>query len=327
MFAGLIVLIGATRAEAQAVPGEPLDTPFNVSIGVNNTFGAATLVSDSEFTQTDYFLTSTSASITYMATDELSFSLGGGLSKYLSRAGGINSQYEMRRQDTSLSASIFPLVVEPNTGIITTAGVSLLLPTSDLSQAEGLYPAASLGLTLLKPVGGMILVYSFDFTKNFHAYTSQVFETTELDIIVREGGTERLGANRVAVDGVLSSFAVTNAFALIYNFHPAFQFRTSLTWSDSWTYDNGTITREDAFTSPNAVVGRGHRQTVVGSFGLRYLLVGQSFFGRGLTARFGVNTGGAPLTEDNKGVRFPFWDFENGQSSRTSISFGLGGTY
>ena len=317
----------AGTANGQAVPGEPLDTPFFFSASVGNTFGVATLLADSEYTQTDYFLTNTSVSATYMLDDAISFSASGGVSKYLTSTGGINSQYEARFQDTSLSASIFPLFVERNTGIITTAGINLDLPTSDLSQAEGLYAAGSASFTALKPIGGMILVWSLGFAKNFHEYTSQTFDPTELDIIAREGGTEQLDARRVAVDGVLTSFSVSNTFLIIYNFLPKAQFRTSLTYSDGWTYDNGTITQEDEFTNPNAVTGRGHRQTTVGSFGLRYLILGQSFFGRSLTVSTSVNTVGAPLTSDNSGLRFPFWDFENGQASRTTFNFGLSGTY
>lgn len=317
----------SASVSAQAVPGQPIPTPLNVSASVTGTFGAASVLSESEYTQTDYFLISSGLSATYLINDEHTLSLSGGFSQYATRTGGINDVYEFRWQDTYLSWSMFPLYVEENTGIIFIAGAGVTLPTSDLSLAEGLYFSPDVSITALKPFGGMILVYAFGLSKNFHEYTSQVFDANELDVIARDGGAEQVTADRIAEPGVLTSFGMTNSFVLIYNAKPWFQFRTGLTYSDSWSYDNGTISEEDALTSPNAVVGRGHRQNVSGNFGVRFLVAGDSFFGRGLQVRLGANTSGPPLTSDNNGVRFPFWDFENGQSTRTTLSLGLSGTY
>lgn len=325
------VLLGLTLmasvASAQAVPGAPLSSPITTNVGVSSTFGAASLISNSEFTQTDYFLTSFSLGLNYQYNDQLSFSAGTGYSQYLTRGGGSNSQYEGRLQDTSLSVSLFPVFVEENTGIIASGGLGLTLPTSDLSLAQGLYTTVSPNLALIRPFGGMILVYSLGFNKNFHEATSQVLDSNELDVIARDGGAETLGAGRVAIDGVLPSFSVSNSFIFIYNFLEKFQFRTGITYIDSWTYDNGTITKDDEYVNENAVVGRGHSQTVAANFGFRWLVWGDSFFGRSVAARLQFNTAGAPKTSDNKSYRFPFWDFENGISNRTSINLGLSSTF
>ena len=325
--ASLGCLFGASEASAQAVPGEPIDAPINVSAVVQGTFGAASVLSENEYTQTDFFQLSNSLSVNWLVNPKWTVSLSGGYSKFLTRTGGINEQYEGRFQDTSLSASIFPLYVEEYTGIIFTSGASLSFPTSDLSQQQNLYTSASGSITAIKPVGGMILVYSFGATKNFHKYTSATVDADEVDAIARNGGAEDLEANEVAIDGVLPSFGINNTFLIIYNVFPKFQLRASLSYSDSWTYDNGTITEEDEFTNENAVAGRGHSQFVSGGFGARYLLLGDSFFGRSLSARLQFTTNGQPLTDDGSGVRFPFWDFENGQANRTNVTLGFAGTF
>jgi hypothetical protein len=314
-------------ASAQAVPGAPLDSPITVSAGVSGTFGAATLISDSEFTQTDLFLLNTSLGLNYQYNDSLSFSAGTGFSQFLTRAGGQNSQFEGRLQDVSLSASLFPVFVEENTGIIVSGGLDLTLPTSDLSLAEGLYTQAGASLTFIRPFGGLILVWGLGYSKNFHEATSVVLDANELDVLARDGGAETLGAGRVAIDGVLPSFSVSNSFIFIYNFAGRYQLRASLAYIDAWTYDNGTITQDDEFVNENAVVGRGHSQTVSGGFGFRALLWGDSFFGRSLAASIGATTGGAPKTDDNNSFRFPFWDFENGIANRTRLNLGLSATF
>ena len=329
MFATLLVGITGVEAMAQAVPGEPLDTPLTFNGGVSGTFGAASLVAENPGTQTDYFLLSTSFGANYQFTDSLGLSVGSGYSQYLSEGGGINSQFEGRVQDTRLGLSLFPLYVEMETlGIIVSGGLGATLPTSTVSRAEGLIARVSPSVTLIKPFGGAVLVWSTSFTKNFHRFTSRALDINELDIIARDGGAEDLGQSLVAIDGVLPSFSWGNFFLLLYNIRgTGVQVRTSLSYSNTWTYDNGTITNDDEFTNPNAVPGRGHRQGVSGSFGMRYLLTGTSFFGRALVASASVNTAGTPLTSNNRGTRFPFWDFENGIASRTSFNLGLSGTY
>lgn len=317
-----------TEANAQAVPGEPIDQPITTSASVNGTFGAASALASNPGTQTDYFLLSTSLGINYQYNDALGFSVGSGYSKFLSQGGGLNSQFEGRIQDTTLSASLFPLFVEMEyLGIIASGGVSARLPTSRTSIREGLITSVTPNMALIKPFGGAILVWAISFTKNFHRFTSPTVPTDELDVILREGGAEDLGQDLVAIGGVLPSFSLRNTFLIIYNFGGRYQIRGSLGYADTWTYDNGTITADDELTNPNARPGRGHRQGVSGGFGGRYLVAGNSFFGRALVASVNVSTAGSPLTSTNEGTRFPFWDFENGIASRTSISFGLGGIF
>jgi hypothetical protein len=323
-----LAALWTSTAAAQAVPGQPLDSRLTFSAGLDGTFGAASLLADTPYTQTDYFLMSADLSANYQLTDEISLSAGTGWSKYLSQGGGANEQYESRLQDTSLSFSIFPIVSdETYTGIIVTGGLSLRLPTSVFSQAEGLYTSISPSLTFIKPFGGAILVYSLGYNQNFHEYTSQTASASEFDLIARDGGVENLGADLVALDGVLPQFSIRNNFALLFNFAQVLQARVGFGFNDAWTYDNGTITQQDEFTSPYAVAGRGHRQNQSSSLGLRWLVTGDSFFGRAVVASATMSNAASPLTDDNRGLRFPFWDFESPQATRTAFSFSVSGTY
>lgn len=304
--------------------------PFQASVLVTNRFGAASAISDSEFTQTDFSLLNVNLGLTYFTPIPWLFAgVSTGFSQNLLETGGLNAQYEGRLSDTSLSISAFPLFIDKRvTGIIVSGGVDFSFPTSDLSRAEGLYTTVTPNIALIRPVGGLVIVYALSYSKNFHEATSQVLDANELDLLVRSGGADDFGANRVAIDGVLPSFSLANTFLLIGNVWPGIlQARMALTFVDVWTYDNGTITSDDEFTNPNAVVGRGHRQTSIGSFGVRWLIAGSSFVGQGLVGRLQVSTAGSPLANDNESIRFPFWDFENGIASRTQITVGLGATY
>lgn len=301
------------------------DNPFpvNVTAGVRGTFGAASVISDSEFTQTDFFLLSSNIGLVYQATSKLNLSLGTGWSQFLSRYGGTNRQFDGRPQDTNLSANFFPAFRDETTGIIGTGGVSVTLPTSDFSRAAGLYTNVGANFTFIRSFGNLNFTYTIGGSKNFHEATSQILDADELDVLARDGGTEVIERGKVAIGGVLTEYSIFNAFGLNYRFPAGFNVNAGLTYADSWTYDNGTITERDEFTNPNAVVGRGHSQFVSGRFGGGYTIYsGEYGF---LMSTLNVSTGGQPLTNDQKGIRFPFWDFENAQVSRTRVTIGLSG--
>jgi hypothetical protein len=167
------------------------------------------------------------------------------------------------------------------------------------------------------------LNYSVGYSKNFHEYTSVVGDPNEIDILARNNGAENVSADLVATPGVLNSFSVSNSFGLGFGFLERFNAGLGLTFIDNWTYDNGTITTEDEFTAENAVVGRGHSQTMVGSLSLGYKPHGVDWLSTGVSA----TTAGAPLASDNKSFRFPWWDFENGIAARTSVSMRVSASY
>lgn len=217
------------------------------------------------------------------------------------------------------------------------------IPTSRASRFEGLRTGVSTGLSFSRSFGSLSLSYSFGFYKNFHRATSITVDCTDieqgclvsndsgetkgsddvvLDIIAREGGTENIDSDTIALDtGVLGSFGFSNSLSMGYSWFPGFSTRVSLGFSDNFTYDNGTITTQDEFTSPNAITGRGHSQGMSGSLSASY-----SFLDH-FSLSLGFSTGQSPLTSDNRRLRFPFWDLETGNMSRTSTSLTLAGSY
>jgi hypothetical protein len=331
LLASLLVGGVASAQDATVSQDAAKDEPFPLSVSVNAGLrsGAASFISDSEFTQTDYLLLSTGLGLGYQITDELSVSLGGGFSKYLSDNGGQNFQNEGRLQDMSLGLGYGPIFQdEEYTGITLSGGIDFTIPVSDFSQAEGLYTSVSPSLSLSKSFGGLNLSYSLGFSKNFHEYTSATYPLDESQIIARSGGAENVKPGQVAIDGVLSEYSISNSFNLSYRFLEDFNARLGLTYGDSWTYDNGTITEADEFTNQYAVTGRGHAQSVGGSFGVGYNVPGVDSLGlQNLSLSLGSATGGAPLTADNKSLRFPFWDFESPQARYTSFSFGMAASF
>jgi len=311
----------SVSAEAGETPEEDKLVPFTTSISLGGGFGAATALAESEYTQTDYFESSVGLSLSYSPIEDLSLGASIGYSKFLTDNGGSVFQREGRLSDLSLSAG-WPGWEEENTGIRISANASASLPTSDFSQFERRYLGVGAGVGLSKNFGGLGLSYNLGLRKNFHAYTSLVGDPNEIDLIARKDAAEVIGADLVALpEGVLSEWYIINSFSLGFAFLERYSAGLSLSYADVWSYDNGTISTNDEFVSPYAVVGRGHSQSVSGGLSLSASI--NDYVGVDVS----VSTGGAPLTADNKALRFPFWDFENGQAARTSVGFGVNASY
>jgi len=310
----------SAEGEIAEEEAEQEDAPFPIkgSVSTSGTFGASSVLSESEYTQTDYFVWDTSVGFRYSPIDKFTLSTGLGYSKYLSED-GIVKQREGRLSDLSLGLS-WAGWKEAVSGIRFNASGSLAFPTSDASQFQGRILGSTLTIGANRGFGGLSLTYQFRFNKNFHEYTSKVGDPDELDLIARDGGAENVGSG-VALGGVLPSFGISNRLILGFGFLERFNASMLLAYNDTWSYDNGTITANDEFTAENAVAGRGHSQSVVGVLGLGVSILDN------LSADLSFVTAGQPLTNDNKSVRFPFWDFENGQSSRTTVSLGLGASF
>lgn len=295
--------------------------PFTTSVSLGGGFGAATILSKSEYTQTDYFESSVGLSLSYAPIEELRLGASIGYSKFLTDNGGSVFQREGRLSDLSLSAG-WAGWEEENTGIRIGASANASLPTSDFSQFERRYLALGTGINISKNFGGLGLSYNLGVRKNFHAYTSLVADPNTIDIVARKDQVEVIGADLVALpEGVLGEWYIINSFSLGFGFFEIFSAGLSLSYADVWTYDNGTITKDDQYVNEYAVVGRGHSQSVSGGLSLAAQI--NDYVG----VDVGVSTGGAPLTSDNKSLRFPFWDFENGQAARTSVGFGVSASY
>ena len=316
--------------------------PVSVNASVTNIVSMGTLFRD-QYTVTNYDLLSFGMGASYSSPVEgLGFSLGMGFSKYLTEAGGSIYQREARFGDMSAGMSYGP-IFSTERGLSMSGSMGWTIPTSRASRFEGLRTGVSTGLSFSRSFGSLSLSYSFGFYKNFHRATSITVDCSDieqgclvsndsgetkgsdevvLDIIAREGGTENIDSDTIALDtGVLGSFGFSNSFSMGYSWFPGFSTRISLGLSDNFTYDNGTITTRDEYTSPNAITGRGHSQGMSGSLSASYAFLDH------FSLSLGFSTGQSPLTSDNRRLRFPFWDLETGNMSRTSTSLTLAGSY
>ena len=299
--------------------------PFSVSFSIDNTFSVGALFRD-KYTVTNYNVMGFGLSVGYSTpVPSLSLGLGASYSKYLTESGGSVYQREGRFGDMSLSASYGSIFTDEwVTGINLSGSLSFKIPTSEMSRFTNLYTAISAGIGLSRSFGNLSLRYGLSFKKNFHGDTSVVadLDSYPLDVLARDGGNELISEAQVALDtGVLSSYSFINSLSISYSWFTGFS--TGISWSfvDSFTYDNGTITVADEYTSEYAVVGRGHSQAMTGTFSVSYAFL--DYFGASLA----LSTSQQPLTADNRRVRFPFWDLETSNLSGTSVSLGLSASY
>lgn len=96
---------------------------------------------------------------------------------------------------------------------------------------------------------------------------------------------------------------------------------TSFKYAMVEAVDEYTPKALDSNGNPVAKVGMGRSDNMNGSIGLAYNL-NETF---NLSA--GMGTGGAPLTRDNKHLRFPWFDFISGADSLTNYSVSLSATF
>ena len=299
--------------------------PFSVSFTIADGFSMGEIFRD-EYTVTNYNYLWFGLTGSYATpVDGLSTSLSLSLTKFTSDAGGMNYQHEARFGDIGLSGSWGGFFVdEEYTGLVFSGSLGLVIPTSDASRFSGLITRITPGLSISRSFGDLSLSYSFSFRKYFHEYTSVVTDLSdyELDILARDGGRENVGEALVALDtGVLPGYGFSNSFAISYGWFTGFSTSLSFSLSDTFTYDNGTITADDQYTNENAVVGRGHSQTMAGDISVSYSFL--DYF----SASMSMTTVQLPLTADNQSVRFPFFDLETGNLGNTEIRFALSAYY
>lgn len=317
------VTVEETEEEAIEEDTGTLIEPFSVNFGISDTFTAGALVRD-EFVARNYNLMVFSFGGGYdIPVDGMSASVSASVSKFLTEEGGSTRQREARFNDIYLGLD-YAFYTWELTGINFSSSFALTLPTSEVSRFTNLITALDLGLGMSRSFGGLTLGYNFGFSKNLHTETSVVadLEDFAIDVIARDGGTEQIGEAQVALDtGVLASFSVANSLSMSYRWFTGFTTRIAWTLADTFTYDNGTITLDDQFTSEFARPGRGHSQIMIGSVSASYSFL--DHFSAGLA----MTTTQLPLTADNDRVRFPFFDLETGNLQNTSFRLSVSAFY
>lgn len=315
----------AVEASTEEEEEGSLIAPFSVSFSIRDSFTVGAIFRDPE-TVNNYNLMSFRLGGSYATpVDTLSVGLTLSLSKFTTDAGGETYQREARFGDIEIGAEYGTIWSDEEvTGLNLGGSFGFTLPTSDASQFTNLYTSMGLGFELSRSFGDLTIATGIEVGKDFHEHTSVVadLEDYDLDVIARDGGAENIGEAQIALDtGVLSEWMLGNSLSLSYRWFEGFSTSLAFTFRNYWTYDNGTITQDDEFTSEFADPGRGHAQTMTGSIGARYAFL--EYFSAGLS----LSTTQQPLTADNQSVRFPFWDFETGNLSNTTLALSLSASY
>ena len=255
---------------------------------------------------------------------DVDISLTTGFSVWMSKAGDSNGKHAFRWADSSLNLSreIWSYATDDkdfafNLGF----DLGFTLPTSQASITSKLYTQLVPSLSASIKLGKFSFSYVLSYGHNFNKYTSITMNPDEVDVLSRNAGVELINASAIAQDGVLTEIELANAFTFGYQFLDNFGLTVGLGVVDAWTYDNGTITEEDQFTSEYAHVGRGHSQFSQGIVSLSYKPA--SWVGLSLSM---VST--QPWkTADNKTLRFPWFDTVSPSKNYTKFILGASFTY
>ena len=92
-------------------------------------------------------------------------------------------------------------------------------------------------------------------------------------------------------------------------------------FADIWTYDNGTITKDDDLVGRYAHVGRGHSQISLGTVSLLYKPIDM------LGISFTMSSKQPWKTKDNKDIRFPWFDSISPAKNYTKFIIGASFSY
>lgn len=296
--------------------------PFTIGGGISMVTNVGSLVRPNAQT-TDSVSLNFSTNLSYSFESDTVLAVYAGLQKFVTPHGLVR-QYEARFGDISIAASQPNFYTIPGADISLTGSLSGSIPTSDFSRFSGLMTSIDGSLVAARSFGRLSLSYSFGVTKNFHRYTSVVFnpERYEADALVRGTGAENISETLVAITtGVLPEWSVSNSLSASIRLPANFSTQVGFSLSDSFTYATDSITAEDDLQSEFAEPGRGRSQAMSGRIGLGYRFLNR------FSAGVSLSTGGPPKTADNSRFRFPFWDFQGGNLQYTSLSLSLSGSY
>ena len=252
-----------------------------------------------------------------------------GFSQWMSKGGSYaygpaNGPYEFRWSDTTvgLSRDIWTYTDKENkfnVGFL--ADLSFELPTSKASINENLYTTImpTLGFTI--GLADLSFLYTITYAHSFHEYTSTTYDPSEVDILSRSTGNEILDAHHVAAGGVLPEIALVHEFALSYKFIEQLSLAVGFGFGDIWSYDNGTITKDDEFVGMYSKVGRGHSQYSKGTLNLIYTPIPMLAF------TLGMSSTQPWKTADNKTLRFPWFDTVSPSKNLTKFLFKIAFIY
>ncbi|MEZ4458840.1 MAG: hypothetical protein R3E66_03750 [bacterium] len=235
--------------------------------------------------------------------------------------GGINEPNELRFQDIGLDVAWTGHTFEA-VPISVDAGLSFTLPTSDVSQTASLILGTSVNGSVSYTLFDKVrFAYSTSVGKDFHEFTSPVIDEAEVgaeNAIWRAGGSERVGAGLLAIDGVNTEWVWSNSLSASFPIWDKLRMSASYSLATFWTYD---VLKKDEFSNEVAQDGRGVGQSMSSGVTLSYPVLDY------LSVSAGIRTSTQPKTADNRSFNFPFWNVDGAASNASQLRFGISANY
>ncbi|NUN12422.1 MAG: hypothetical protein HUU55_02165 [Myxococcales bacterium] len=300
-------------ATAAKIPNESSDPmPFGASVTLSNVVGWGTFV-PGEFNKRPQYDVELGVSPHYDFMPNLRLLLDMSISKSVITNADSSVSYagQTLLSDLLLRLAYTGIVQEPVTGLKLNAAVDLIFPTSLSSQFATLYTVARASVGLSGKWGWFGASYSFRFAKYFHEFDHASLEKTGAQNIALCINRDDADADRCFPGGNANpSFQFNNSLRLTAAPLEQLTFFVAFAVSNTFTYN---VNPDDEFTSPNAVPGRGQRDSMTGEFGVSYQVNDY------LDLELSATTQQPPKTYDNSSFRFPF--FAATADNFTSISF------
>ncbi len=332
----------AERDDSEDLPPGSLPQPGGLSVNV----GGSVLVGQSTFQRASYARNALVAwsgglGVGYRLPDSTRIGARIGVNQELTLSDGDDDPQTLLLGDTGLSVARLLYNFEDGPQLF--GSLSATIPTSKASRVATLVTSLNAGVSASQNVGPVALTFGTRYRKNFHRYTSSLRER-EGGTFVGEDGVERpistgyepigtglidpatgltnVGGNQqidvetLANEGSNNtSMSWSNSLSLFYMVEslPGLGLSAGYSLGHSWAYEGYA---RDELSGVGAESGVARRDRHGGSIGALY------FLGR-VTLSMGMSTGGPTRSNDNKRIRFPFFNFDGPESNMTTFSLGV----
>jgi hypothetical protein len=178
-----------------------------------------------------------------------------------------------------------------------------------------------LSLQVAETLGKFSASYAVSFKKNFNRYTTPTINADDLsdfNTYHRSNGVELLEADIISTGSNNVSFSLSNVFALNYSITEKISTGINFAYSQAWVYRSFD---DDELTADNASTGRSFRDVIMGGIDLSWQI--NKTFGLSL----GVITAQLPKTSDQKGYRFPWFNFSTPADNLSMFFLDINATF
>lgn len=239
-------------------------------------------------------------------------------SHWMSRAGGMNGPYEFRLQDLVLGATWDGYTVD---AIDTHIGVNyaLTVPTSAVSQTANQIVGNNLSLSVSRKFMRK-LGLSYTLTGGWTPHTSTV-ATIDSDVAQIYREDEIVGNDIAVIGGYNTEFSLSHTLAASVPVWDKLSASASYTYGSYWSYSHSDGDDEYTPDVEGLQKGRNYGDGTVATAMLSYPI------GKHVKLAGGISTSQRPKTSDNKGFRFPWWNFSGAAANRSSINLSVSGSY